>query len=269
MGRVTFQAETLDTGPWLQAGACREFARRRLTLRVDHFPADGLRIVHLTDLHVVNHWQPAYDRLHRQLAADPPDLVLITGDFVDDRFDSRDALPILGRLLGGLVARSGIFGIAGNHDTDLLLPHLAGMGVTLLHNEVRRVAGVELIGLAGVKRHETRRAWLEAVTGAADGTPRILMTHYPDSTLAYGTLGSILCLAGHTHGGQICLPGGRPLITHDKLGRPFHADAHRLQDPSGEGVLLVGRGLGTSTWPIRLFCPPEVWEVVLHRTTAA
>lgn len=219
-----------------------------------------LRLVHLTDLHVRNRWWPAYDVITNRLAADPPDVICITGDFVDDKQDHTVALPILRRLLAGLRSRLGVFGVLGNHDGDLLRAELPG--VTLLDPGVADVReDVQIVGLGGVGRRSASAAFLRELWPAP--AVRVLLTHYPDTVKTHGTLGSRLVLAGHTHGGQVCLPTSRPLITHDALPRPFHAGLHPWPDPSGNAHLLVGRGLGCSTLRLRVFCPAEVWEVVL------
>jgi len=66
-------------------------------------------------------------------------------------------------------------------------------------------------------------------------------------------------LAGHTHGGQICLPGGWPIITHDTLPRRYAQGVHRWKD----SWLIVSRGIGFSSIPLRTWCSGQVMEIVL------
>ena len=134
--------------------------------------AAPLRLVHLTDLHLRRPWWPGYDVVLDRLAGDPPDLICVTGDFVDDKADPSAALPTLGRFLGRLrgVARLGLFGTLGNHDCDPLRPELAG--VTLLDGATARPRDdLELVGLPGVARREATRDLLALALAEAARCP--------------------------------------------------------------------------------------------------
>jgi len=89
---------------------------------------------------------------------------------------------------------------------------------------------------------------------------RVVMQHYPDQIRRTQDLKPDIVLAGHTHGGQVCLPGGFPIIKHDSLPRLYTSGVHRY----GDVWLIVGRGFGFSTLPVRAFCPPQVVEIVLQ-----
>jgi predicted MPP superfamily phosphohydrolase len=93
--------------------------------------------------------------------------------------------------------------------------------------------------------------------------PRIVLSHYPDLFAFARSLHPDLYLAGHTHGGQICPPGERALLTHDTLPRPMAKGAHEING----SCLFVNRGFGFTTIPLRVFCPAEVVEIVLTRMT--
>ena len=212
--------------------------------------------MHLTDLHFRRAWWPGYDVVLDRLRADPPDVVLVTGDFVDDQADHTDAMPTLRRFLDGLTSRLGTFAVLGNHDGDNLRRHLAG--VTLLDGATHAVRpDVQLLGLPGVWRGDQLQDQLPPLTPRPP--VRLLLTHYPDTVKRLGPLNSQLILSGHTHGGQVCLPNGHPLLTHDALPKSM---CHGLHDWQGT-PLLIGRGLGCSTLQLRTFCPAEVWELVL------
>jgi len=86
------------------------------------------------------------------------------------------------------------------------------------------------------------------------GRPRIVLAHYPDQIMYLGHWQSDLYLAGHTHGGQICLPGSRPITKHDRLPRKMCVGLHRV----GETWLHVTRGLGWTGIPLRTFAPAEM-----------
>jgi predicted MPP superfamily phosphohydrolase len=253
---------------WFQFGGPQQFEWNCVDLPVPGLPAalDGLRIVHLSDFHTVARWCPAYDELLRRLRDDPPDLLLVTGDFVQDRNNPGPALPYIRRLLDGFQARLGCFGVLGNHDRYHMAAHLAGSPVTLLDESRRLIAHgggtIELIGLPGVDRRDLRWEWLRTIPPRPESAVRIVLSHYPDHlTRTQSTLRPDLFLAGHTHGGQVCLPGGRPIIRHDSLPRRLCKGIHRV----GGTWLIVHRGFGYSGLPVRVFCPAEVIEMRLVR----
>jgi predicted MPP superfamily phosphohydrolase len=252
-------------GPWLQIGSLHGFEWNRLDVTVEQLPArlQNLRIVHLTDLHVGRRWFAAYDHLIARLSADIPDLILFTGDFVDHVLDHRPALPILERLLTQLRSRLGIYAVTGNHDGDLLGPRLPRWGVHLLNGRYERLesehASIELIGLPGVRRRNFDPEFVAGVPARQQAVPRIVLAHFPDQVALIGPLAPDVMLSGHTHGGQICLPNRRALITHDTLPKHMAHGCHRF----GRTLLVVNRGFGMTRWPIRIFCPAEVIELRL------
>ena len=253
-------------GPLIQWKGPSEFVWRRVPLTIDALPDAlvGLRILHLSDFHTRDYWPPAYDTLLQRIAADPPDLILFTGDFVEDKHDPVPAVPHVRRLIDGLHARLGIFGTLGNHDRYHLVPHLHGSKVEFIENARRLIplkqAGIEVIGVPGVDRRDFDARFLRSLPPRAPRTLRVVMSHYPEHIRRTRHLEPDLFLAGHTHGGQVCLPGGHPIITHSKLPRRFARGVHHL-----DGTwLVVNRGLGFSGLPLRVLCPAEVVELTLH-----
>lgn len=274
LDRVPLQREAVDTaatapwrGPWLQLGSVKRFEWNRIELPIDSLPKalDGLRIVQLSDLHLKSVWHDGLDEVLERVADHPPDLIFLTGDFVDDKYDPRPALAMVDRFISGLRSRHGIYAIGGNHDGDLVLPRVASHGVTILSLGIHTVpidgAPLETIGLAGLTRQDLQTQHLLDVPPRRQRVPRIVLSHYPDSLHAFQHHNGPpdLFIAGHTHGGQVCLPGGYPLLRHDTLPRRYCHGAHRV----GDTWLVVSRGMGFSTHAIRVFCPAEVVEVVL------
>lgn len=265
---VPVQAGPEQRGPLLQLGLIREFEWNRLHLPIASLPPplQSLRLLHLSDLHFASIWHPAYDRLIDRVRRDPPDLVFITGDFVDSKIDYRPAWPLVERLIRSLPARMGVFGITGNHDGDFISPRLASLGVRVCTSDAMQLdiegATIELIGLAGEDRDDLSSAFTQSIPPRRPMTPRIILSHFPDLLRRVEHLRADVILAGHTHGGQVCLPGGVPIIRHDTLPRRYARGVHRV-GPNDETWLVVSRGMGFSNYPIRLFCPAEVIEVVL------
>jgi uncharacterized protein len=254
-------------GPWLQIISLKGFEWNTVELSLPDLPAEleGLRLWHLTDIHFRWRWRGAIDDIIARAQTDPPDLMLFTGDFVDYKFEHRRALPFVGRMLAGLKGRLGTFAVLGNHDGDLLGARLASWGVELMtHRRVElplRGAVIELIGLPGVDRFDLDENFILHAPPKRAGVPRIILSHYPDLIRSARVMKPDLYLAGHTHGGQICLPNERAILTHDSLPKRMCKGAH---DVDGT-CLVVGRGFGFTTMPVRVFCPAEIVEVVLKR----
>lgn len=256
-----------ESGPWMQYRVPRAFEWNRYTLPIPALPTqiEGLRVVQITDLHLRKYWSEVYDQLIDRVRRESPDLLLITGDFVDNKRRPVQAVPTVRRLVSGLTARLGVYGILGNHDRYHLRPHLDNIGLQLLDKESRRIdvdgAPLELLALPGVDRRHLTRQLLESYPPKEVGIPRLILAHFPDHLRKAEELKPDIYFAGHTHGGQICLPGGFPPIRHDSLPRRFCKGVHRV----GNTWLVIGRGMGFTGLPFRLFCPAEVVEVTLTR----
>lgn len=259
-----------NPGPWLQLFTARNFEWTRISLPIAGLADDlnGLRILHLSNLHVRVRWEKAYDELISRVTQNPPDLIVHTGDFVDDRHDHRRTLPTLCRLVNGLKSRLGAVAILGNHDGDLLGPPLASLNLTLLdHRRLTLATGnaaLDLIGMCGVERSDLDIPLLRSLGPKPPNSVRIALCHYPDLVRQTQFLHPDLYLAGHTHGGQVCLPGRIPILRHAHFPRRLCSEVHRVCDT----WLIVNRGLGFSSLPIRLFCPAEVMEIQLQKAAA-
>jgi hypothetical protein len=167
-------------------------------------------------------------------------------------------------LLTQLKSRLGYVGILGNHDGDLLAPKLSALGITMLSNQRlclgAGAATLELIGLVGVDRLDLNTHWLRSLGPKAPHSARIVLSHYPDQIRKCKFLQPDLFLAGHTHGGQICMPGRTPILRHDDLPRRHWSGIHRAYGT----WLVVSRGMGFTALQMRLFCPAEVIEICLR-----
>lgn len=262
-----------------------------ISLYFPHLPEhlEGLRIIQMSDLH-----SRRYGRREKQVhrfIQQPCDLLLNTGDCCQHiilrnplRRSTGDLGPVVAglswngivfpvnvemtvgvcrRLFEGVSPRFGSFVVQGNHDPDEFMDALAELGVTVLANETRRLningAGLNLCGVRGGGRVAMD---IPATVQAIDpGIFTIALTHYPELAESLASAGADLILAGHTHGGQICLPTGRPMVTHSRTGARYATGLERL----GKGYVYTCRGLGATVLPIRLFCPPEVVRYALHR----
>ncbi len=253
------------TGAWLQVTAPRGFAWTEVTIPIRRLPAglDGVRMVVLGDTHLTPRWHGVYEELLAKIAEADADLILFTGDLVDNKRDPRPGLATARRLVEGLRSRLGTYATLGNHDGHLLAPHLVDWGVNVIDTgrTVVPINGetIELIGLPGVDRAELTADFLRSMPSRRGGVPRIVLSHYPDHIERTRCLRADVKVSGHTHGGQICLPGGFPILKHDDLPRRLISGVHWL-DPTW---LIVTRGMGFTELPVRMFCPAETMVVKL------
>ncbi|ASW57059.1 metallophosphoesterase [Plantactinospora sp. KBS50] len=263
--------------------------RNRFTLRRYDVPvldadAEPLRILHLSDLHMM----PGQRRKQAwvaSLAATDPDLVVVTGDNMADPrsvpgvlralqplldvpgafvFGSNDYTgPVWKNPLRYVVPRRGEEGY--RHGVELpyedLRDVLVNAGWTDLNNARTSIkAGGRLIELVGVDDPHVSRDDYESVAGrvAPEAALSIGVTHSPESRVldAMAEDGLALLLAGHTHGGQVCVPFYGALTTNCDLPRSMARGLHRW--PGSDAWLHVSAGLGTHpTAPVRFACPPE------------
>jgi predicted MPP superfamily phosphohydrolase len=213
----------------------------------------GLRIGLLTDLHRSG-WVSAadVDTAVRVLMAARPDLIVLGGDYVT--WGDRAFVGPAAEALRGLSAPHGVFAVLGNHDDDHDMPAaLTANGVEVLRDARTRLAiRHERIDLVGI-RFWTRR--IEPMLRGAGGTV-ILLAHDPRRLTEAAAMKIPLVLSGHTHGGQIVLPG-LGAIAAQKF--PVIAGLAR-QDQT---TLFVSRGVGTVYVPVRINCRPEAAVLTL------
>jgi predicted MPP superfamily phosphohydrolase len=240
---------------------------------------DGYTIAVIADIH---HWAPGTRTLRRLVTMTNdanPDLIVLLGDYgisfehrpTWSAIAYRRALPALGDAIRGLTARDGCVAVLGNHDhyydADHVADWLRRLGVRVLindHTVLRRDGATLVIGGVG-DAYEDR---VDPGGGAGlqrPGTPIIVLSHNPDGVPMLRTDAGIgLVLAGHTHGGQIIVPGYGALTTHTRIC------GHTTPSgwiPNDVAPLYVTRGIGVQV-PIRFRCPPEL-TIVRLRTPAS
>jgi hypothetical protein len=270
-GRLEPIVRSDGPGPRLQLFSAKGFEWIDAQLPIPGLPQEleGFRILHLSDFHARPVWDKAYDDLISRTNAHPPDLIAFTGDFVEDKHDHRRVLPIIRKLLNSLTSRLGGVTILGNHDGDLLGPPLASLNLTLVDHRCLSLhsgsATLELIGIAGVERSDFDPLFLHSLGPKKPNTVRVALSHYPDLIRRTRFLDVDVFLAGHTHGGQVCFPGKIPVVRHDSLPPKFIGGINRYHDT----WLVVNRGLGFSSIPVRINCPAEVIEITLRKAGAS
>ena len=238
---------------------------RRNEVGIVGLPAafDGFAILHISDLHADLN-PPAIDALAGMVAGLQYDACVLTGDYRASTSGPHE--PAL-RAMAGLCTqvKQPIYGVFGNHDSIRMLPEIESMGVRMLMNEhIQLVRDSDAIYLVGVDDAHYYR--VDSLANAAAGIPAdavsILLSHTPEIYRQAAHAGFDLMLCGHTHGGQICLPGGVPLTLDSRCPRYMGSGAWRYGDMQAYTTV----GAGSCIVPVRLNCPPEV---VIHRLHAA
>ena len=229
----------------------QEIFLRRLPQRLD-----GLRIVHLSDLH----YGPLVNPKHLERAVKAandlrPDVIALTGDYISqDRMYAAPCAEVVGKLR----ARHGVYAVLGNHDhwTDatLIADLFRAEGIRVLINEGTRMdLRAETFWLAGV---DDTMVGLEdlslALAGSTDDEFKLLLAHNPIILRRAARASVDLVLSGHTHGGQVTWRSEK-----SRSGRPRRRMLRGL-GRRGNTQIYVTRGLGTVVLPIRYGCPPEV-----------
>jgi uncharacterized protein len=262
-----------------------------ITLHLPQLPdsLENLCLLHIGDLHARR-----FGRHEQQLCTvlrQECDLLLCTGDschqvrWSNPLYDSKhgrkpmppglywrewvfpahtaEALDVWKKFLKDVHCPLGVYCVQGNHDPDEFMRDLPAQGVAVLNNEARQItlANGGRFNLAGVQCFG--RATADLPRTLLQLEPKlftIALCHYPEMAEALAGAGVDLILAGHTHGGQICLPNRKPLASHSRTGGKYVMGLERIF----ESWVYTTRGLGRSTLPLRLFCPPEITRFTLH-----
>lgn len=263
-------------GAALGGACCSQVYRFGLTREQQTLPGlrSGLRVAFLTDLHYGPFLRARSVRAWVRAAnAQRPDLVLLGGDYLD--VEPGDTVQPLLTELRELRAPLGVYGVWGNHDygsfgqgrrgldwtayREALRRALAGVGITVLRNEGRAVredlflAGVDDLTRGTPDLHQA----LRGATAHAGAT--LVLSHNPD-LLPEVPAGVGLVLCGHTHGGQVRLPGlGAPVVP-SRYGQRYAMGWVR---GAHDTPAYVSRGLGVTGVPVRLLCEPELTLLTL------
>jgi len=229
---------------------------------------EGYRIAQLSDLHC-GPFTPR-ERVRRWVARANSlgaDLIAVTGDLITS---GEEYVTAVATELGGLRAPDGVLGCMGNHDYftdgDQLAAALERHGMTVLRNRGLTIArGAARLYVAGVDDTWTKRQDMPAALRARPaGAPVVLLAHDPSLFVEAASHGVDLTLSGHTHGGQIAVPGATRRLNLARIITPYTAGFFH----EGRSTLHVSRGLGTTGPPVRLGARPEIALLELRRAGA-
>lgn len=217
----------------------------------------GLSVAHVSDLHFARCFDRAYfDAVAEQVAEWSADLVLFTGDLIDDDACLKWIEPVFSRMRG----RLGQYAILGNHDyafdIDKIRSRLAASGFTDLDG---RWTQLDYAG-AGIVVGGTSAPWGPKLDmeQAPAGNLKIVLSHTPDLFSRFAARGVDIVLSGHNHGGQVRLPLVGPVLMPSRYNRRFDRGFFR----AGRTLMHVSQGVA-GKHPIRYGCPPEISRFVL------
>lgn len=224
---------------------------------------DGYRLLHLTDLHLDG--MPGLDAVIAGLVQDRQvDLAAWTGDYRWRVHGAHEqVLPGIDMIVRAISAADGQYATLGNHDPAAMVDGLEALGLRVLANETvsirRGAASLHITGLDDVHYFYTDLA--AAALAQAPAGFKIALVHSPEAAHLAANAGYALYLCGHTHGGQVCLPGGTPILTNSA----FHWRHAWGMWRRGRMIGYTSNGAGTSGLPVRFFSRGEVTLLTLRR----
>ena len=232
---------------------------RKISLSFPDLPRslEGFEILHLSDLHI-DGTDGLTEALVPLLSRLRPDICVMTGDYrFKDHGSCEPVYPLLRELVSSIRARHGTFGILGNHDSSEIAYRLEDMGVRMLLNEnVEIESGGSSLFLLGVD--DPFDYHCDDLSRAQDSVPsgsfQVLLAHSPELYAEAAAAGVDLYLSGHTHAGQIRIPGFGSLRHNASCPRGYSFGHWRHLEMQG----YTSAGLGCSSLPVRYNCPPEI-----------
>lgn len=255
----------LCLGFWAFCVEPRLLVVHRQEIELKHLPQElaGLTLAVISDLHVgAPHIDlETMERLVEKTNAERPDLILLCGDYVITgiRGGHFIAPEETFKILAGLRAKYGVFAVLGNHDWwwdgKRTAAAITAAGITLLENTGQRIdVGGKILRLVGIGDLMTRHDdALKAVGEKNPAETLVTFTHSPDVFPEIPT-GTMLDIAGHTHGGQVWLPWLGRLVVPSRFGQHYAAGLIR----EGDRTRFVTTGVGTSVYPLRFAVIPEI-----------
>lgn len=236
-----------------------------LTVQDDELPAsfEGFRIVQLTDLHSKS-FGKSQNRLVRKVRQQKPDLIVFTGDLIDQK---RSQFKPGVTLLIELTSIAPVYYVTGNHEwwsrkAEALVSELTSRGVHVLQNESTTIQrGDEQIHLAGVDDPALEGSFEARLEEVSSNDFTILLSHRPEFLNLYQQHAFDLVFTGHAHGGQVRIPFVGGAVAP---GQGFFPRYTAGKYEQGDTTMIVSRGLGNSIIPQRFFNRPEVVSITLE-----
>lgn len=259
----------LKLTPYYEKGVnqARDIQLNKLQLNFPNLPLafDGFKILHLSDLHI-DALPELEDNIINRINEVDCDLCILTGDYRKNTSGAYKHINApMKKLLNAINSKHGIFAVLGNHDTYLMKEFEESMPVKFLINESIEIEQendkILLTGTDDPFAYYTDQA-IASFDAEYQGF-KIAAVHTPELKNIASDYGYQLYLCGHTHGGQICLPGGIPLITHQKEGTQFASGLWQINGMTG----YTSNGCGVSGIPVRFNSFGEISLIELHKNS--
>jgi len=237
---------------------------KNISINVHALPKrfEGMTIAQLSDIHHCKYVSREFIKnCVRKVNALSPDIVALTGDFV---YGSREFISSVAEELSELKAKEGVFAVLGNHDNkDETTGALAEKGIRVLINEhIPLYRKKDYLFIAGVDDLWAGKLNIETTLNGTDDKPKILLCHNPDAIEKIKHTHVDFVMAGHTHGGQVCLPLYGPPVVYSKFGARYASGLFH----EGKTIMYVNKGIGVSNFPIRFFARPEITLFTLQNS---
>ena len=246
-----------------------ENAKNIVLNKVDLFYEDlpeefeGYTILHMTDLHLDS--LPKMDtKICEKINGLKVDLCVLTGDYREGtKGNFKNILAPLYQIVSSIRQKDGIMAVLGNHDTCNMVEPFEKAGITMLINETINIdrgdSQISVTGLDDPYYYYTYQS-LRALEESPEGF-KIVLVHAPSMYDLASKNGYSLYLTGHTHGGQICLPGGIPVVRHLRHGRKYYRGVWHYAKMTG----YTGQGVGVVGIPVRFNTQSEITVLRLNR----
>ena len=257
----------VGTGTYSLAVEPRWFEVRRIKIKLSGLPVafNGMKLIQFSDTHIGFHFSlNDLETVVKQINELRADMVCFTGDLLDDQ-SGLPYLPEVTRILSQIKAPLGKWAVLGNHDywtgVNPIHTALTDAGFRLLKNQHTVIEkGTDLIYMIGLDDVLEGEVNVDLATKMIpQGVCKILLVHEPDFADHLPSPVD-LQLSGHSHGGQILLPFGSPLVT-PPLGSKYPIGLYTVNNT----ILYTNKGLGTTILPFRFWCRPEITLVTLNR----
>lgn len=221
-----------------------------------------LKITHISDYHGNNRINSK--KLLDKIKSFNPHIIVLTGDMIDS--STEDIEPTL-KLINDLVnINKNIYFVSGNHELqnihkDEFLLRLEEMGVIILDNGKNIVSiNEEAINICGISFYASKDDYIKAIEGINSDNYTILLSHSPNRPMTYMSGIEDLILSGHTHGGQVRLPGIGAIVAP---GQEFFPRYDKGIFELDNTILYIDSGLGNSLAPIRSFNPVQITNMTI------
>ncbi len=236
----------------------KKIVLNKVDLFYDDLPEEfeGYTILHMTDLHLDS--LPKMDeKICEKIKTLKVDLCVLTGDYREGTKGSfKNILEPLHQIVSSIRQKDGIMAVLGNHDTCNMVEPFEKAGITMLINETididRGNSRISVTGLDDPYYYYTEQS-LRALEKSPEGF-KIVLVHSPSMFDLASKNGYSLYLTGHTHGGQICLPGGIPVVRHLRHGRKYYRGVWHYEKMTG----YTGQGVGVVGIPVRFNTQSEI-----------